>query len=130
MADLQFFNHPGDKKRLVRRWDKDRDRLEVVKEIDIQKEIDEAAKGMTLSEQLARAWRGDNSVFRDDEPFYGDVSQVPEMVGDTVANTNQFLNQVAEEISAEKKAKLEAAQKKVEEAQKELQAVQEEKENA
>lgn len=130
MSKLEFFNHPGDKTRPVRRWDEQRKKLIKVKDIDIQKEIDEKSKGMTLGEQLARAFRGDSSVFRDDEPFYGDVTGVPEMVGDTVANTDAVLQDEAAKISAEKQAKIEAAQKELAAAQAKLDAAKEEKENA
>lgn len=58
--------------------------LQKVGETDIQKEIDEAAKGMTTGAQIRRILRGDTSAIQTGEAIYADVSDFPESEIDTL----------------------------------------------
>lgn len=78
VACINYYSPLGDTVRETFVWNKDHDGLEKTGEVDIQKEIDEAAKGMTANEQIARILRGDTSAIKPGEGFYGDVSEAPE----------------------------------------------------
>lgn len=124
----EYQNEEGRFIRPILRWDEDHKHVVKVGEEDIQENIDKAAQGMTLSEQLHRLARGDISVLRTAEPYYGDVSEMPEMYGDAAKAYQKVLDEEAARISAEKKAKLEAAQKELEAAQAKVAAAEKENE--
>lgn len=69
------FNLPGNRIKTVYRWKNGRgSELEKVGEIDQKKEIDEAARGMTCGEQIARILRGDYSGIRPGDGVTGDLT--------------------------------------------------------
>lgn len=68
-------NLPGNPIKEVFRW-KDGRGSELVKvgEVDLQKEIDEAARGMSAGEQIARILRGDYSGIQPGDGVTGDIT--------------------------------------------------------
>lgn len=79
MAENNLVPSPsGDTFRIERKWtDETMKELAIVGKVDIQKEIDERAKGCSIRDLIARAEAGDMSVFTAPENFE-DVSQIPE----------------------------------------------------
>lgn len=126
----EYTDDSGKVIRPILQWDEDHKKIVKVGEEDIQANIDKRAQGMTLSEQLQRLARGDVSVLRDGEPFYGDVSDVPEMYGDAAAALDAKITQEAQKIAAEKKAKLEKAQADLKAAQENLAKAEKENKDA
>ena len=92
-----YAQNPGEKTRDIRQWNETETDLEIVETIDIQKEIDEAAKGMTIGEQLARLAYGDTSVLKSGEPVYADVSGVPETYGEYMNTVKEASKNLAAE---------------------------------
>lgn len=92
-----YAQNPGEKFRDIRQWNENETDLVVVETIDIQKEIDEAAKGMTVGEQLARLAFGDTSVLKSGEPVYADVSGVPETYGEYMNSVKEASKELAAE---------------------------------
>lgn len=74
---LSFVQSSGDKYFIRHVWDESGHDLVESEKIDIQKEIDERAKGMTVGEKLLRIARGDMSVFEAGEASYADVTDLP-----------------------------------------------------
>lgn len=72
----------GEKVRVKYIWNENRDGLVEHERIDIVKEMNERAKGMSIPEQIARLDRGDTSVLDNSritpEDFETDVSGMPE----------------------------------------------------
>lgn len=68
-------NLPGNRIKEVFRWKEGRgSELVKVGEVDLQKEIDEAARGMSAGEQIARILRGDMSGIQAGEGVTGDLT--------------------------------------------------------
>lgn len=61
----------------VMKWNKERTKVVKVGDRNLQEEIQELAKGCTITEQIARLARGDTSMLKG-EGYYGDVSGAPE----------------------------------------------------
>ena len=79
---LIFPSPVGEKVRIKYIWNENRDGLVEHEKIDIVKEMNERAKGMSIPEQIARLDRGDTSVLDNSritpEDFSTDVSGMPE----------------------------------------------------
>ena len=121
---LDFSNDRGDPIREIKRWTADKKHIKKVGEENIYDLIQERAKGMTIGEQLRRLESGDVSVLRTDEPFFGDVSDMPETPDGLVDAFGKVVNDEAARIQEEKAAKLKEAQAAYEKAQKDLQDAQ------
>lgn len=81
-SGYKYYCAPGNTIRERFVWNKEHDGLEKVGEVEIQKEIDEAARGMTVGEQIRRILRGDFSGISSGDPVYDDVSELPESMID------------------------------------------------
>lgn len=128
-----YYSPAGDKIRKEYLWNADKTALELVAEHDIQKEINERAKGMTIAEQIVRMERGDFSLAPSGEGFYGDVSDVPESGIEQINLSNAQLDILAKKVAeqeAAKKDELNQAKEALEKANAELAALKGEKENA
>lgn len=109
MADkLVFYSPSGDKIREKFQWNEDETDLIKVGEEDIQKVINERAKGLTITEQVARIARGELGVVMDGDGFYGDVSEMSEQ---TVGQQLSVMEDNTAQAYAGIQAKKEAAQK-------------------
>lgn len=120
---LDFSNCPGTEKRDILRWSPDKKSIVKVGEEKTDELIQERARGMTISEQLHRLSCGDVSVLRSGDPFYGDVSEVPDFAADAGDAMAKVIQDEASKIAQEKAAKIAEAQKAYEEAQAKLEAV-------
>ena len=121
---LDFSNDRGDPIRDIKRWTADKKDIKKVGEENIYDLIQERAKGMTIGEQLRRLESGDVSVLRTDEPFYGDVSDMPETPDGLTEAFGKVVSDEAARIQEEKAAKLKEAQEAYEKAKKDLDAAQ------
>lgn len=128
MANNLIFPSPsGDKIRTEYVWNEDQTALEKVRDVDIQKEINEAAKGCTIQEQIARLGMGDTSVLLPGDPVYADLSEIPETTGEAMkqmeekvklAYAKKLANQAEKEkAEADSKTELEKAQEALAAAQ-------------
>lgn len=122
-----FYEPTGSNIRIDYVWESEAKHEKLVKvgETDIQKEIDEAAKGMTTGAQIRRILRGDPSAIQAGEPIYADVSDFPESEIDTLnvgvqarskveaaardsgrtyEEMEAFINEMAKELAAKKAA--------------------------
>lgn len=121
-----FYSPSGDAVREEFLFDEDW-QLQKVGEHDIQKEINEAAKGLKVTEQIQRMARGDQTVIRPGQPFYGDVSEVPESRIDEINGLDAQIELAVKKALAKKepeKGKAEPAGT-IEEAEAQLKAAQE-----
>lgn len=126
---LIFPSPAGDKIRTEFVWNADETELVKVRDVDIQKELNEAAKGCTIVEQIARLGMGDTSVLLDGEPVYADISDIPETTGEAMSQMENkvkeaYLKKILQNEEKKKAGKtdlelakeaLEAAQAKVKE---------------
>lgn len=85
-AGSLYYEPTGSNIRVNYVWESETQHAALVKvgETDIQKEIDEAAKGMTTGAQIRRILRGDTSAIQPGEGLYADVSDFPESEIDTL----------------------------------------------
>lgn len=85
-AGSLYYEPTGSNIRVDYVWESEVQHQTLVKvgETDIQKEIDEAAKGMTTGAQIRRILRGDASAIQTGEAIYADVSDFPESEIDTL----------------------------------------------
>lgn len=114
--DEWVFHSPlGDKIREHFQWNPEMTELVKVGEEDIQKAIDERAKGCTLAEQIARLARGDESVLQPGEGVYGDVYEFPETTGEALQVMEKKTVQEYVKLKAEKQAAKEAGDNKLQE---------------
>lgn len=127
--DKVFYSPSGDKIRERFQWNADKTDLVKVGEVDIQKDINEKAKGLKVSEQVARIARGELGVVMEGEGYYGDVSEMSEQtVGQQLGvmenkTVEQFAkNQIQKKAGEE--TELEKAKKALAEAQAKLDALQ------
>lgn len=83
----QFVSPAGDPIRKTYVWNKDKTALIETGEVNIQEEMDEASKGMTPGQQIARIMRGEHIDLPADSEYL-DVSDFPEsdIDGMNVAN--------------------------------------------
>ena len=92
-GNLQFYSPSGEKVRVKYIWNETRDGLVEHERIDIVKEMNERAKGMTIPEQIARLDRGDTSVIDPSritpEDFSTDVSGMPESCAEIIDQATQ-----------------------------------------
>lgn len=108
---LQFYSPSGEKVRIKYIWNETRDGLVEHEKIDVVKEMNERAKGMSIPEQIARLDRGDTSVLRSDatpEDFECDVSGMPEHpieIIDQVVKTKAAIAELKVREEYEKKLK-------------------------
>lgn len=105
---LVFYSPSGDKIREKFQWNDDQTELIKVGEEDIQKVMNERAKGLTIPEQVARIARGELGVVMDGDGFYGDVSDMSEQ---TVGQQLSVMEEKTAAAYAGIQAKKEAAQK-------------------
>jgi hypothetical protein len=81
-GQLIFPSPAGEKIRIKYIWNEDRTDLVEHERIDVVKEMNERAKGMSIPEQIARLDRGDTSVLDSNrvtpEDYNCDVSGMPE----------------------------------------------------
>lgn len=129
--NLIFPSPSGEKIRADYVWNDDQTELVKVRDVDIQKEINEAAKGCTIQEQIARLSMGDTSVLIDGEPVYADISDIPETTGEAMKQMEEkvklaYAQKLAQE-EASKKTELEKAQEALAAAQAKLAELQGEK---
>lgn len=98
-AGSLFYEPTGSNIRVDYVWESEVQHTALVKvgETDIQKEIDEAAKGMSTGAQIRRILRGDTSAIQPGEAVYADVSDFPESEVDTL------------NVAAQARSKVEAA---------------------
>lgn len=99
-GNLQFFSPSGEKVRIKYIWNETRDGLVEHERIDIVKEMNERAKGMSIAEQIARLDRGDTSVIDPSrvtpEDFNCDASGMPESSIEIIQQLNDVKCTVAE----------------------------------
>lgn len=124
-----FYSPSGDKIREKFQWNADKTALVKVGEVDIQKDINEKAKGLKISEQVARIARGELGVVMEGEGYYGDVSGMSEQtVGQQLGvMENKTVEQFAKNQihkNSENESELEKAKKALAEAQAKLDALQ------
>lgn len=119
----------GNGKRTIFVWNDDKTALVPTGEVDIQKEIDERAKGMSITEQIARAMRGDVSVFQDGEAFYGDVSNVPASDIDSL-NVEVNARSQLEQAALDNNMTIEELEERLNEYKKEIEILKKQKESA
>lgn len=126
-------NLPGNRIKEVFRWKEGRgSELVKVGEVDLQKEIDEASRGMSAGEQIARILRGDYSGIQPGDGVTGDLTGYADKTSGevlhetikpmqnatatamannmTLTELEQKLTDIQNEINAQKKAE-EAKQK-------------------
>lgn len=111
-GNLQFYSPSGEKVRIKYIWNETRDGLVEHEKIDVVKEMNERAKGMSIPEQIARLDRGDTSVIDSSritsEDFSCDVSGMPEHpieIIDQVVQTRAALAELKVKEEYEKKLK-------------------------
>lgn len=130
---MVFYSPAGDKIREDFLFDENM-QLQKVGEHDIQKEINEAAKGLKISEQIERMARGDMTVMRSGEPTYGDVSEVPESKIDEIKSLDAKVAQAVQAAMAKKQAETKKevvdTSAKIAELEAQLAAIKGDKENA
>lgn len=109
-GNLQFYSPSGEKVRIKYIWNENRDGLVEHERIDIVKEMNERAKGMSIPEQIARLDRGDTSVIDPShvtpEDFSTDVSGMPESVAEVIDQATRAkiaIMELKEREEAEKK---------------------------
>lgn len=95
--EYPFYQSSGDATITHLIWGEDGRTLVPGDTVNIQDEIDKAAKGMTLGEQLFRLATGDFSVLKDGEPFYGDVTGLPKTDGALIMEGQKAAQKGAED---------------------------------
>lgn len=97
-GNLQFFSPSGEKERIKYIWNESGDALVEHERIDIVKEMNERAKGMSIAEQIARLDRGDTSVIDPskvtDVDFSCDLSGMPESPIEIIQEKNDIQRKV------------------------------------
>lgn len=116
-------NLPGNRIKEVFRW-KDGRGSELVKvgEVDLQKEIDEAARGMSAGEQIARILRGDYSGIQPGDGVTGDLTGFADKTSGEVLHDAIKPMQKATATAMENNMSLTELEKKLTEIQNELNA--------
>lgn len=121
---LQCANLPGDPIKVNYRW-KDGKRgstLEKVGETDLQKEANEAARGMTAGEQIARILRGDYSGIRPGDGVTGDITGFSDKTSGEVLHDAIKPMQDATKIAMQNNLSLTELEEKLTEIQNEINA--------
>lgn len=116
-------NLPGNRIKEVFRW-KDGRGSELVKvgEVDLQKEIDEAARGMTCGEQIARILRGDFSGIKAGDGVTGDLTGFADKTSGEVLHEAIKPMQKATATAMDNNMSLSELEKKLTEIQNEINA--------
>lgn len=117
-GQLQFYSPSGEKVRIKYIWNENRDGLVEHEKIDVVKEMNERARGMSITEQIIRLDHGDTSVLDPNrvtpEDYSCDLSGMPEHPIEVIDQVVQAKAQIsAIKAYEENKAKEDAYLKKL-----------------
>lgn len=115
-------NLPGDRIKVNFRWKNGKrgSELEKVGETDLQKQVNEAARGMTCGEQIARILRGDYSGIQPGEGVTGDITGFADKTSGEVLHATIKPLQEATRVAMDNNLTLSELEKKLTEIQNEI----------